>query len=126
MKTVPINGREIRVEGRRGSSSTLLLLRMPVEVWNLLPENPAYSFVGLVTTENLAPAQHYCCNLLMAGKPLDLRDHDIRPSHPPLGSEPSHVNSEVTLLLRKFEMYCIARYAPEYKWKSSVGIGPDG
>jgi uncharacterized membrane protein YjfL (UPF0719 family) len=54
MKTVPINGREIHVEGRWGSFSTLLLLRMPVEVWNLLPENPAYSFVGFTTTENLA------------------------------------------------------------------------
>lgn len=58
MKTVPINGHEIHVEGRWGSFSTLLLLRMPVEVWNLLPENPAYSFVGFVTTPNINISLH--------------------------------------------------------------------
>lgn len=53
MKTGPINAHDIHVEGRWGSFSALLLLRMPVEVWNLLPANPAYSFVGFVTTTNL-------------------------------------------------------------------------
>jgi hypothetical protein len=26
---------------------------MPVSVWNMLPDNPAYMFVGFVTTRNL-------------------------------------------------------------------------
>jgi hypothetical protein len=30
------------------------MVRMPVTIWNLLPENGAYSFVGFVTSENLA------------------------------------------------------------------------
>ncbi|KAE9371524.1 hypothetical protein N431DRAFT_304521, partial [Stipitochalara longipes BDJ] len=54
MRNVPVNGRDIHVEGRWDSFSTLMLLRMPIEVWNLFPENPAYSFVGFVTSENLA------------------------------------------------------------------------
>jgi uncharacterized membrane protein YjfL (UPF0719 family) len=77
MKTVPISGREIHVEGLWGSFSTLLLLRMPVEVWNLLPENPAYSFVGFVTTENLAPGH----------PPSNTNISDIT-SHPSLTSTP--------------------------------------
>jgi Protein of unknown function (DUF2838) len=54
MRNAPANGRGIHVEGRWESFSTLLLLRMPVHVWDLLPENPAYSFVGFVISENLA------------------------------------------------------------------------
>lgn len=57
MRNVPVNGRDIRVEGRWDSFSTLLLLRMPVEVWNLFPSNKAYSFVGFVTSENLVLPQ---------------------------------------------------------------------
>jgi len=57
MRNVPVNGRDIHVEGRWDSFSTLLLLRIPVEVWNLFPEHPAYGFVGFVTSENLALAQ---------------------------------------------------------------------
>jgi Protein of unknown function (DUF2838) len=52
MRNTPRNGRDIHVEGRWDSFSTLFLVRMPVEVWNLLPEHPAYSFVGFVTSEN--------------------------------------------------------------------------
>jgi len=54
MRNVPVNGLDIHVEGRWASFSTLLLLRMPVEVWNLFPEHPAYTFVGFVTSDNLA------------------------------------------------------------------------
>jgi hypothetical protein len=49
-------GVDIRIEGRYDSFSTLLL-RMPIAVWNLLPEHQAYSFVGFVTSENLAVYQ---------------------------------------------------------------------
>jgi hypothetical protein len=54
LRNVLVNGRDIRVEGTWDSFSTLILLRMPIEVWNLMPEHPAYSFVGFVTSGNLA------------------------------------------------------------------------
>jgi hypothetical protein len=57
IRKVPEEGVDIRIEGRYDSFSTLLLLRMPIAVWNLLPEHPAYSFVGFVTSENLAVYQ---------------------------------------------------------------------
>jgi hypothetical protein len=54
IRNAPSEAEKIHVEGRYDSFSTLLLLRMPVSVWNLLPENPAYSFVGFVISENMA------------------------------------------------------------------------
>lgn len=42
----------IKIEGVYGSYSTLIILRMPVQVWCLLPESRASSFLGFITTEN--------------------------------------------------------------------------
>jgi hypothetical protein len=53
-RSAPPGAQEIRVEGIYDSFSTLLILRMPVAVWNLLPENPSYSFIGFVTSANKA------------------------------------------------------------------------
>jgi hypothetical protein len=52
LRAAPPEARDIRLEGIYGSFSTLLVLRMPVAVWNLLPENPSYSFIGFVTSGN--------------------------------------------------------------------------
>ena len=57
IRNVPANARDIHIEGIWDSFSTLILLRMPIEVWNLLPEHPAYSFVGFCTSQNLALEQ---------------------------------------------------------------------
>jgi hypothetical protein len=54
IRNAPPEAEDIYVEGKYDSFSTLLLLRMPVSTWNLLPDNPAYSFVGFVTSENTA------------------------------------------------------------------------
>jgi hypothetical protein len=50
----PPECKDVKIEGRYDSFSTLLLVRISVATWNLLPENPAYSFVGFVTSENKA------------------------------------------------------------------------
>jgi hypothetical protein len=54
IRSAPPEARDIRIEGVYDSLSTLVLLRMPVALWNLLPENPAYSFVAFVTSRNNA------------------------------------------------------------------------
>lgn len=41
------------VEGVYKSYSTLVMLSMPVTIWDLIPENPACSFVGYVVSPNL-------------------------------------------------------------------------
>jgi hypothetical protein len=52
VRNMPFEAQEVHIEGVYDSFSTLLLVRMPVAMWNLLPDNPAYSFVGFVTSEN--------------------------------------------------------------------------
>jgi hypothetical protein len=55
IKDIPPEAANIKVEGVYGSLSTLILLRMPITTWSLLPDDPAYSFVGFTTTTNLVP-----------------------------------------------------------------------
>lgn len=54
LRQLPSEAKDIKIEGIYGSFSTLLLLRVPVIVWNLLPQNPAYTFVGFITSDNMA------------------------------------------------------------------------
>ncbi|KAK4210933.1 hypothetical protein QBC37DRAFT_428005 [Rhypophila decipiens] len=50
----PKDAVNIEIEGVYGSLSTLLIVKMPLSVWNLLPRDPALSLVGYVTTDNQA------------------------------------------------------------------------
>ena len=52
----PPDAEKIKVEGWFGSFSTLFLLKLPLQVWHTMSDNPAVSFVGFVTTENMASA----------------------------------------------------------------------
>jgi hypothetical protein len=52
IRAFPPEGQDIKIDGIYDSFSTLLLIRIPVAVWDLLPAHSAYSFVGFVTSEN--------------------------------------------------------------------------
>lgn len=52
VRNAPLEAKDIHIQSTYGSFSTLVLIRMPIPVWNMLPENPAYSFVGFVTSGN--------------------------------------------------------------------------
>ena len=54
LRQLPAEGKDIKIEGLYRSFSTLLLLRLPVTIWDLLPDHPAYGFVGFVSGENVA------------------------------------------------------------------------
>lgn len=54
LKALPSGVKEVSVQGVYESFSTLVLLNMPLLLWNLLPSNNAYSFVGFVQSKNLA------------------------------------------------------------------------
>lgn len=43
-----------KIQGVFKSHSTLLLLSLPVVIWNMLPENPACSFISFIMSDNLA------------------------------------------------------------------------
>lgn len=51
-RLMPPEAKDIKIEGVYQSFSTLVLLRLPIVVWDLLPDNAAYTFVGFVTSEN--------------------------------------------------------------------------
>lgn len=82
LKGLPSGAKEVSVQGVYKSYSTLVLLNMPLLLWNLLPSNSAYSFVGFVQSKNLVH------RLVEDGVPLkeDVkspslpRDHDRRPA----------------------------------------------
>jgi hypothetical protein len=52
---MPPEAKGIKIEAIYDSFSTLVLLTLPVALWNLLPENSAYSFVGFITSDNNLP-----------------------------------------------------------------------
>lgn len=54
---IPNGAEHIAIEAVYKSCSTLLLLSMPLVVWNMMPENSAYSFVGFVKSPNLMQNQ---------------------------------------------------------------------
>ena len=54
ISNAPVEARDIRVEGWYGSFSTLVMLNVSIGIWHSLPDNPAISFLGYVTTQNLA------------------------------------------------------------------------
>lgn len=53
MKDFPAVARYAKVQGVYQSYSILVLLSVPVVVWNLLPENSACNFVGYAKSDNL-------------------------------------------------------------------------
>jgi hypothetical protein len=52
IRALPKEAQNIHIDGKYDSISTLLILRMPVAIWNMLPSDPAYKFVGFVTSGN--------------------------------------------------------------------------
>ena len=53
LASFPALARHVKVQGVFKSHSTLLLLSLPVMIWDLLPEDPACSFVAFIRSNNL-------------------------------------------------------------------------
>jgi hypothetical protein len=53
LKAFPNGAKDVSVQGVYQSYSTLVLLNLPLLLWNLLPSNSAYSFAGFVQSDNL-------------------------------------------------------------------------
>jgi hypothetical protein len=48
-----VKGLEVRLEGLWKTTSSTLLLSLPVEIWTQLRDDPAYNYVGTVNSSNL-------------------------------------------------------------------------
>ncbi|KAI0389999.1 hypothetical protein F5Y17DRAFT_462218, partial [Xylariaceae sp. FL0594] len=53
LSSVPALARYVKVQGVFKSHSTLLLLSLPVMVWDMLPDHPACAFVAFIRSNNL-------------------------------------------------------------------------
>jgi len=53
VKQFPALATYAKIQGVYKGYSTLVLLALPIVIWNLLPEDPACNFVGYVRTDNL-------------------------------------------------------------------------
>jgi hypothetical protein len=54
LKDIPEGVKNISIQGLYKSFSTLVLISVPVVLWTTLPDNSAYTFIGFVTSTNLA------------------------------------------------------------------------
>jgi hypothetical protein len=53
MRLFPALAKYAKIEGVYRSHSTLVLVSVPVIIWNLMPEDPAFNFVGYARSANL-------------------------------------------------------------------------
>ncbi|KAL8958408.1 MAG: hypothetical protein Q9193_004529 [Seirophora villosa] len=53
LNSIPALARYMKIQGAYKSDSTVILGLMPVAIWDLIPENPAISFVCFVKSENM-------------------------------------------------------------------------
>ena len=56
LSSVPAVATSAKVEGIYKSDSTLVLLSLPVAVWDMLPQDAAVSFLGFIRSDNLVNA----------------------------------------------------------------------
>lgn len=54
LNAFPAMAKYVKVQGVFKSHSTMMLLSVPVMIWDLLPEDPAVSFVAFIRSNNLA------------------------------------------------------------------------
>ena len=52
LRDLPAMAKHARVEGIYESFSTLILISLPVYIWDLIPNNPAVSFVGFIKSQD--------------------------------------------------------------------------
>ena len=53
LRDVPAIAKYARVEGIYESYSTLMLLSLPVNIWDLIPSHPAVNFIGFIKSQDL-------------------------------------------------------------------------
>ena len=69
LRDIPAITRYARVEGIYESYSTLMLLSLPVSIWDLIPNNPAVSFIGFIKSQDLLKNQPSGSSPAEAAKP---------------------------------------------------------
>ncbi|KAL9008736.1 MAG: hypothetical protein Q9173_006169 [Seirophora scorigena] len=71
LTSTPAAASIVHVEGISESNSTLVLLALPVAIWDLLPRVPSISFIAFVRSRNLAPASPYMLRRMIQKRRLE-------------------------------------------------------
>ncbi|KAK5989104.1 hypothetical protein PT974_10602 [Cladobotryum mycophilum] len=58
LNAFPAMAKYVKIQGVFKSHSTMMLVSMPVMIWDLLPEDPATSFVAFIRSNNIAAQKH--------------------------------------------------------------------
>ena len=101
LRNIPQGTRDVKVQGVYRSLSTLIIISMPATVWNLLPNNGAYSFIGFVRSDNLAAGLHQDGNLMPSEQNMMKSENLAQEEHRPAesifrGSEPGIFNPTIS------------------------------
>ena len=78
LSSVPAVATSAKVEGIYKSDSTLVLLSLPVAIWDMLPEDSAVKFLGFVRSENLMHAM----DLASEPSPKRPKKHPVKSTVP--------------------------------------------
>lgn len=68
LRDIPAIAKYARVEGIYESNSTLMLLSLPVSTWDMIPNNPAVSFIGFIKSQDLLKYQPLASSIAQAAK----------------------------------------------------------
>ncbi|KAL8750617.1 MAG: hypothetical protein Q9199_006946 [Rusavskia elegans] len=96
LKSVPALANLVQVEGVFKSDSTLLILTLPVALWDLTPKDPAVTFLAFVRSHNLRNRSYQPLNYgslnTVGSKPNIQRHNPFNvPYSPPLLPRPSKI-----------------------------------
>ncbi|KAK2592527.1 hypothetical protein QQS21_009772 [Conoideocrella luteorostrata] len=80
LNAFPSMAKYVKVQGVFKSHSTLMLVSMPVMVWDLLPEDPAVSFVAFIRSNNLAMQRRQAQQRIAVPSPAHRSQMDVENS----------------------------------------------
>ena len=66
LRDIPAIAKYARVEGIYESNSTLMLLSLPVSIWDMIPNNPAVSFIAFIKSQDLLKYQTLASSIAQA------------------------------------------------------------
>ena len=100
LKSVPAIVKFARVQGIYESDSTLVIMTIPVVIWDLIPADPAIAFLGFVKSENLLSCS-------------ELPDSEVTCLQPSHHSVSNQRESNFSVSIRINDRICKASIHPE-------------
>jgi hypothetical protein len=78
LEGIPLLAKWAKIEGVYPSYSDLLILSIPVAIWDMLPDHPACSFIGYVTAPNLIGKMKETDEIPAASDTASVRENQIK------------------------------------------------